>query len=175
MKKKILLSLSAFVVVLLLHASYSIVKGRKLAEQWAGMNETNYLELYVQRSEYLIGASYALAIGFSVYALMRFLESRKAGFAGLIGGITLTSVLYVGGCFLLGCCGSPMLAVYLTLFGSSFLGFAKPLTFGLTLASIVVGYLWMQKKIPSAIKCDCEEGSQCSSVEGGQTEIETKP
>lgn len=169
--KKILLSLSAFALVLTLHASYFVVQGNKLAERWAMTNETNYLELYVERSEYLIGASYALAIGFSVYALLRFLESRKAGLAGLVGGVTLTGVLYIAGCFLLGCCGSPMLAVYLTLFGSSFLGFTKPLTFGLTLAAVAVGYFWMsskggcasgaQKKISSATECDCEEESQC--------------
>jgi hypothetical protein len=157
-KKKIVLSLTAFVVVLLLHASYSIAQGKKLAERWAGTNETNYLELYVERSEYLIGASYALAIGFSVYALLRFLDRRKTRFAGLVGGITLAGVLYVAGCFLLGCCGSPMLAVYLTLFGSSFLGFTKPLTFALTFASIVVGWIWIERKsVPSTDCCEGEE------------------
>ena len=158
MKKKILLSLGAFVVVLALHASYFVLQGKKLAERWVMMNDTNYLQLYVERSEYLIGASYALAIGFSVFALLRFLETRKKGFAGLVGGITLTGVLYVAGCFLLGCCGSPMLAVYLTLFGSSFLGFTKPLTFGLTFASIVVGYIWMERK--SVPEPDCCEGEE---------------
>lgn len=103
-------------------------------------------------------ASYALAIGFSVYALLRFLESRRGGLAGLLGGITLTGVLCVAGCFLLGCCGSPMLAVYLTLFGSSFLGFTKPLTFALTIASVVVGYIWMERK--SVPATDCRKGEE---------------
>ncbi len=176
MRKKILLSLSAFAVVLVLHTSYFVVKGKQLAERWA--ITTNYLRLYVERSEYLIGASYALAIGFSVFALLRFLETRKKGRAGpaggfaglarqttvgLVGGITLTGVLYVAGCFLLGCCGSPMLAIYLTLFGSSFLGFTKPLTFALTLASIVVGYIWMERKsVSEAPTCrDCEGEEEC--------------
>lgn len=161
--KKILLSLSTFVVVLILHASYFVVQGNKLAERWAMTNETNYPQLYVERSEYLIGASYALAVGFSVFALMRFLETRKKGFAGLVGGITLTGVLYAAGCFLLGCCGSPMLAVYLTLFGSSFLGFTKLLTFALTLVSIVVGYIWMERKsVPPIPTCrDCEGEEEC--------------
>lgn len=156
--KKVLLSVSAFVGVLVLHAWYFVVQGKKLADRWAMTNETNYLQLYVERSDYLVGASYALAIGFSVFALLRFLETRKKGFAGLVGGITLTGVLYVAGCFLLGCCGSPMLAVYMTLFGSSFLGFTKPLTFALTLASIVVGYIWMERK--SVPETDCCEGEE---------------
>ena len=160
MRKKILLSVSAFVVVLILHASYFVVQGRRLAERWAVTNETSYLQLYVERSEYLIGASYALAVGFSVFALLKFLETRKKGFAGLVGGITLTGVLYFAGCFLLGCCGSPMLAVYLTLFGSSFLGFTKVLTFLLTLASIVVGYIWMERKAVPEADC-CEGDDEC--------------
>ena len=161
MKKRVLLSLSAFIVVLFLHASYSILQGEKLAEKWAGTHDTKYLDLYVQHSDYLIGASYALAIGFSIYALLRFLENRKAGFAGLIGGITLTGTLYVAGCFLLGCCGSPMLAVYLTLFGSSFLGFAKPLTFGLTFASIVAGWIWMERRLVPTRDC-CDGEKECN-------------
>lgn len=166
MMKKVLPSVSAFAVVLILHASYFFVQGEKLAERWAMTNETNYLQLYVERSEYLIGASYALAIGFSIFALLRFLETRKRGFAGLVGGITLTGVLYVAGCFLLGCCGSPMLAVYLTLFGSSFLGFTKTLTFALTLVSIVIGYIWMERKsIPEVPTCrDCEGEEECKST-----------
>lgn len=160
MKKKVLLPLTAFVVALFVHVSYSIVQSKRLAEQWVGTNEANYFELYVKRAEYLIGASYALAIAFSIYALVRFLESRKTGIAGFVGGITLTGVLYVAGCFLLGCCGSPMLAVYLTLFGSSFLGFTKPLTFGLTLASIMVGYIWLERKSVSQTDC-CEGEEEC--------------
>ncbi len=160
MKKKILLSLGAFVLVLVLHASDSIVQGKRLAERWVGIYDTNYVQLYVERSEYLIGASYALAIGFSVYALLRFLENRKGGFAGLVGGLTVTGVLYVAGCFLLGCCGSPMLAVYLTLFGSSFLGFTKLLTFALTSISIVVGVIWIERKSAAPGEC-CEGGEGC--------------
>ena len=38
-----------------------------------------------------------------------------------MGGITLSGFLAVAGCYLLGCCGSPMLAVYMSLFGVSFL------------------------------------------------------
>lgn len=170
---------AAFVVALLLHALYSILQSKRLAERWVEIDQMNYLRLYLERSEYLIGASYALAIGFSVYALLRFLESWRAGLAGLAGGITLTGVLYVAGCFLLGCCGSPMLTVYLTLFGSSFLGFTKPLTFGLTFASIVVGYIWMERKSVGAntegsASCDCEGEEECAPASGGQTSIELK-
>ncbi|MFI5251972.1 MAG: hypothetical protein ACHQQQ_06010 [Bacteroidota bacterium] len=160
MKKKVFFSLMAFAIFLLLHASYSVWTSQKLAARWSELPGTNYIALYFGRGEYFIGASYALTIGFSVYALMSFLENRKRGVAGIIGGITLTGVLYVAGCFLIGCCGSPMLAVYLTLFGSSFLGFAKPLTFILTVASIVVGFMWIRRNSISAANC-CEGEEEC--------------
>ena len=160
MKKRIVLSLTGFVVVHIVHASYVVIESKRLAERWRQMSEVNYLSVYVERSDYLIGASYALAAGFSIYAMIRFLENRKKGLGGLLGGITMTGVLYVAGCFLLGCCGSPMLAVYLTLFGSSFLGFAKPLTFALTLVSVVVGYIWMERSSDSADLC-CEGEEKC--------------
>jgi len=38
-----------------------------------------------------------------------------------------------------------MLPIYLGLLGPKFLGVTKPLTFGLTLLSIVIGSAWMLK------------------------------
>ncbi len=153
MKKKLLFSLIGFTVVLLLHVSYSVWESKRLAERWAELSGTNYFALYLGRGEYFIGTSYALTTGFSIYALLRFIESQKRGLAALLGSVTLTGVLYVAGCFLIGCCGSPMLAVYLTLFGSSFLGFAKPLTLILTFTSVAVGYVWMERHSVSATDC----------------------
>ena len=163
MKRKLLFSLIGVTAVLLFHASNSVWESKRLAERWSVIPGTNYLALYFDRGEYLIGASYALSIGFSIYALLRFVENQKRGVAGLIGGVTLTGVLYVAGCFLIGCCGSPMLAVYLTLFGSSFLGFAKPLTFILTLVSVAVGYVWMERNAASAENC-CEGNAECKKT-----------
>ena len=146
MKKRFLLPVTGLFVVLAIHASYTIFENVRLAEHWATVTDPNYIALYFSNGEYLIGLSYALAVGFSIYALVRFIRNQNKGIAGLLGGMTLTGILYVGGCFLLGCCGSPMLAVYLTLFGSAFLGFTKLLTFVLTLASIVVGYVWLSAR-----------------------------
>lgn len=175
MKRKIIYSLVGFVVVVLSHALYTIAVSKSIAERWATVREVNVLSLYIERGEYLIGASYGLALGFSIYALLRFVESNKKGVAGLarqtsvglVGGVTITGILYVAGCFLLGCCGSPMLAVYLTLFGSSFLGFTKVLTFGFTLASVVVRYIWMERSSTSKADClpdgqaGCEGDTKC--------------
>ncbi len=93
-----------------------------------------------------MGLSYALAAAFTVYSFMRFSRGQRGGLSGAIGGITMTGVLYFGGCFLLGCCGSPMLAVYLSLFGSSYAGFTKPIVLVVTVVSIGLSWLWMQRK-----------------------------
>ena len=52
----------------------------------------------------------------------------------------------VAGCFLVGCCGSPMLGVYLSLFGAAFLPFAKPLAAGLSTLLILGSYWWMRRQ-----------------------------
>lgn len=164
MKRRSLWSLIGFAAVLIAHAMYFIVQSEKIAEQWAGVNDPSYASRYFANGEYLIGASYALAAGFSIYALVRFTENQRKGVGGLLGGITLTGVLYVGGCFLLGCCGSPMLAVYLTLFGSSFLGFTKVLTLVLTSLSVLAGMIWLERRSKTDAAC-CEGGNQCKQIQ----------
>ena len=72
-----------------------------------------------------------------------------------MGGITLVGVLMAGGCFLIGCCGSPMLAVYVSLFGSRALGVGKPLTALVTLVSVGCG--------TGAFRADLAHGGVCCS------------
>ena len=93
-----------------------------------------------------MGLSYSMAGAFTMYSFFTFSGNRKAGAAGVFGGMTLTGIIYFGGCFLIGCCGSPMLPVYLGLFGASFLGLAKPIVFGVTLVSVAFGVYSLKKK-----------------------------
>ena len=163
MRKKIFYPLAGFVVIFIFHAAYSVWKGMKISKQWVQVGDANSLLLYLERQDYLLGLSYALAGAFTIYALLRFLQNRRSGIGGVVGGVTLTGILYVAGCFLLGCCGSPMLAVYLSLFGSSFLGFTKLLTLILTMTSIVIGYFWVEKKSKTSKSC-CPGDEECSST-----------
>ena len=146
MRKKILFPLFVFILVFLFHAIYSIWTALQIAEQWVQVKNVSLILLYFKQQDFLMGFSYALAGAFTIYALVKFLQNRKSGIAGVVGGITLTGILYIAGCFLLGCCGSPLLVVYLGLFGSSFLGFTKPLVATITTLSVVIGYLWIEKK-----------------------------
>jgi hypothetical protein len=111
--------------------------------------ETSWLRLYLESQSYWLGYSYALALSFAAVALRRYREQRLCAARNLaIGSVTLSGFLAVAGCFLLGCCGSPMLAVYLSLFGASFLPFAGPLVAGVTTITIIVGWFWMNRWSP---------------------------
>lgn len=108
---------------------------------------------YVRAQDYWL-LSYGITLAFAALAFRRYREQRARRDRNLaLGGLTLSGALSVVGCFLLGCCGSPMLAVYLNMFGASFLPLAKPLTAGLTLASVLVAWWWMNRP---AASCDCE-------------------
>ncbi len=146
MKKKLLYPTLAFAAALIFHTLYSIWEIAAISKRWQQVIKTTPLAMYIERQEYFLGLSYALAVTFTVYAIVSFLQNRRSGIAGVVGGMTLSGVLYFAACFLLGCCGSPMLAVYLSLFGASLLGFTKPLTAMLTLTSVVIGYFWIEKK-----------------------------
>ena len=156
MRKKALYPLAAFLVVLVFHATYFTWRAARMSKQWAQLGNANSLQLYFEQSNYLLSLSYALAGSFTIFAIMRFSEHRACSVAGAAGGITLTGLLYVGGCFLVGCCGSPMLAVYLSLFGSTFLGFAKPLVLVLTAVSVGIGFFWIEKKTKALRSCGAE-------------------
>ncbi len=119
------------------------------ASRWVSIDNVPPFSLYLQQQDYFMGLSYGLAAAFTVYSFMRFSARQRGGLTGAIGGITMTGILYFGGCFLLGCCGSPLLAVYLSLFGSSYAGFTKPIVLIVTVASIGLSWLWMQRKSKS--------------------------
>lgn len=149
MKKKALYLLITFGLVFLFHMIFYIWRASYIFRQCVQIENTSLLSLYFRQQDFFLGFSYALAGAFTVYALVKFLQNRSSGVAGIVGGVTLAGVLYIAGCFLLGCCGSPMLAVYLSLFGSSFLGFTKPLIAAITAISVVIGYFWIEKKSKS--------------------------
>ncbi|MFH1515055.1 MAG: hypothetical protein ABIG42_06295 [bacterium] len=146
MTKEISYTLIAFVAIFSIHAGYVILKAYNIAQKWAAIDEVSLLSAYIEGQDYFLSFSYALAASFTLYAFLRFNENRKRGAVSVAGGITLIGLLYFGVCFILGCCGSPMLAVYIALFGSSFLGFTKPLIALVTLASVIISYFWLEKK-----------------------------
>lgn len=145
--------LTSFILVLVIHAVFSMWRASRISEQWIQVESLSPVSSYFIRQDFYLSISYGLAGAFTVYAFLKFFQNRKSGATGVLGGITLAGVLYFGACFMVGCCGSPMLAVYLSLFGSSFLGFAKPLVLILTAASVVLGFIWIEKRTKSSDRC----------------------
>ena len=112
---------------------------------------------YLASSGVYLGYSYALSLSFASIAIRNFQEKKFAQSRNMaFGGITLTGFLAVAGCFLIGCCGSPMFGVYLSLFGAGFLPFTGPLIAGLTTVFIAGSWAWMIRSQPSkSTFCDC--------------------
>lgn len=111
--------------------------------------------------ELLARLLYALSLAFAAAAFRRYREGRLCTTRNLaIGGVTFTEVLSVTGCYLLGCCGSPMLGVYVSLFGAVFIPWAKPLAALLTLLSIGVAWWWLNRRM-RATSADSPSDGHC--------------
>ena len=105
-----------------------------------------WLPRYVETQGYWLGFSYALSLSFAVTALRRYREEHLCTHRNLAaGGATLSGIWAVAGCYLIGCYGSPMLAVYLSLFGATFVPLAKPMIAVLTVLFIGTAWLWMNR------------------------------
>ncbi len=105
---------------------------------------SGWWQRYIQNQSYFLGFSYALSLAFAAWALRRYKEEKMCGSRTLaIGGVTFPGVLAIVGCYASGCCGSPMLVVYLNMLGVAFLPLAKPLVALITLAWVTVSYFWL--------------------------------
>lgn len=146
-----LLPLAVFLIVFALHAVYARHLSRQPVKGWAA--ETAIVDdglwgfhPYIEARDYFTSYSYALPLAFAAVALRRYRECREqrkcAARNVAIGGVTLSGLLAGSGCFLLGCCGSPMLGIYLSLFGVSFLPLVKPLVAGVTTVMVALSYFW---------------------------------
>lgn len=148
MIKRWTVAVLAFICVVASHATYYLLS-------FPGFTFWRALERYLLTQDAFMGLSYGLTVSFTLFALATLLQGQKKGIAGLVGGVSLTGFLYFAGCFLLGCCGSPMLAVYISLFGSKAAGLGKPITFALTLVSVLIGYILLARRSSSAC---CPDG-----------------
>jgi len=125
-----------FIAIFVAHALYVGACAASAPSGWTDFGISAHvagplgLGAYWRGQDYFIGFSYALAAAFATWALSRsilFRQGRTVTAGAAAGGVTLLGALMAGGCFLIGCCGSPMLAVYLSLFGAKALGLGKPL------------------------------------------------
>ena len=149
--KKTIIPLVTFITVFVLHLLYF-----KLTEGTCG--SVSWFQRYVKEQEHFLGISYALSFAFMAFAFLKFKENRKNALKAAIGGGLLAVILWFL-CFLLGCCGSPMLIVYLNLIGLSSLKVSKLALLVITIIFIGIGYIWLIKK-SSKVCCNgrpCKE------------------
>ena len=161
--RRLVLTTLAFGAVLAAHFSWFALRGPHT--RWVSLDAEPPLPLafYLESGSVWLGLSYALALSFAVAWLDRYREERFCAARTLsIGGVTVSGFLAVGGCYALGCCGSPMLAVYASLFGAAYLPFTEPLVFVFTAASLAAHWWWMERReraarpAPAADTCGCE-------------------
>lgn len=150
---KWLITASVFFVILAGHFIYNVPTASSTSTvngQWASYNldrpQESRLTRYMQAGDYWLGLSYALAGGFASFCLLRAIRRRRQAIISSTGGIALSGLLWAGVCFFTGCCGSPMLPIYLGLLGPKFIGVTKPLTFAITVLSIFIGAVIMFKR-----------------------------
>lgn len=115
----------------------------------------SWWQRYVETQSYYLGFSYACALGFASVALRRYRETRMGSARTMaVGGVSLSGALAVAGCYLLGCCGSPMIGVYLSLFGAAFLPWARPLVAAFTVLCIGAAWWRMNRAAAACTSCD---------------------
>jgi hypothetical protein len=115
---------------------------------WATLpsEASSAFSLYLESGGYWLAYSYGLSLAFAAVAIRRFIRRRTVAGGGFaLGGVTFSGLLAFFGCYLTGCCGSPMLIVYLNLFGARFLPFAKPFVAAVTTISILGAWWWMTR------------------------------
>jgi hypothetical protein len=133
--------LVVFAAVFAAHFGWHAWREAEAAAKWMpvdGIERSSAWARYAERQDYYLGYSYALAGAFTVFAWLLAVRQPRREAGGVVGGLTLMGGLWAAGCFLIGCCGSPMLTVYLSLFGASFLGFVKPIVAGITTLSVAL-------------------------------------
>ena len=152
LKNKLVL-LVVFVIVVILHLAYF-----KLTEERCG--NIGWFQRYVLDQEYLLGFSYALSFTFMAFTFLKYKENRKNALKAGLGSGLLAVFLWFS-CFFFGCCGSPIIIVYLNLFGLSTLRIPKAILLLMTVVFIGIAYILLMRK-PS--NCCCN-GKPCKEDE----------
>lgn len=169
--RRAVLPVGVFIGVAALHFVWlAIFPERDPAQaRWAAVVAANGSALlrYIETQSYWLGLSYALALAFTATAFRRYREEAFCSARTLaIGSMTFSGFFAIAGCYLIGCCGSPMLAVYVSLFGAHFLPLTKPIVAAFTTLSVVVAWWWMKMKrakrsdtalASGAVDCGCDE------------------
>jgi len=146
---KAVVLLAVFIIVFAFHLLYFKTASPKCEES------IGWVQKYILGQEYFIGISYGLSFAFMAFAFFKYKENNRGALKAAAGGGLLAVILSLS-CFFLGCCGSPMLIIYLNFVGLSSLRIPKLALLLMTVAFIAIGYFCFIRKCPD--KC-CNGGS----------------
>ena len=154
-----LIALGVFITVFTCQAFYVRHLTQTPPDGWAEANvaaDHFGFDPYFNSQEYLVGFSYALSASFAAWMIARFIAARRARSAAeAAGGLTLAGGLMVAGCFLIGCCGSPMLPIYIGLFGAKALQLGKPLMALISVVSVGCAYWCISRRAKAGCVDEC--------------------
>ncbi len=158
LKRRYAVSVLLFALVLCAHFTWTAQRRmRRPAFDYTAGAWSEAASSYVSGDRVWLGLSFATAAAFVAFWLKRPCRTRTQAAKGAAGGLAMTGLLHGVGCFLLGCCGSPMLAVYVGLLGPRFLGFTGPISFGLTVVSVAITCVWLNRR--DRASCNCGAGN----------------
>lgn len=140
---KILIPILTFISVFVSHILFF-----KIINFGCFTENADWFTAYLRLKEYYLGFSYAISVAFAVFAFMKFKACRGRSIGAGVGAGVWVATLWTLGCFLVGCCGSPMWIIYFNLFGISVLKIPKWSIAMMSLVMVFVGYLWLRKKLP---------------------------
>jgi hypothetical protein len=144
------LPLSIFTATFLFHYFWHVFfpEQNPTQEKWILIpDDISSLKRYVDSKSYWFGYTYGICLAFISIALRKYLKDKCNSYRNIaLGGMTLTGFWAVAACFLIGCCGSPMIVVWLNLFGAAFMPLAKPFIALITTVSLIITWFWMSKK-----------------------------
>ncbi|PIV57237.1 hypothetical protein COY52_11040 [Candidatus Desantisbacteria bacterium CG_4_10_14_0_8_um_filter_48_22] len=161
MKKKIIISIVVFLGIFIAHFllrdyQFTVLVKKEGCVEKIGKGFT--IEEYIKNKDYFLGYSYGLAGAFTVFSFLLLIKQRKKhAVGGVAGGTALLGIIYYISCFVLGCCGSPMLAVYVSLLGTKALGFAKPLIALITTITVSISLIYIVRRQSMAACCSDEQ------------------
>ncbi len=170
MKREWALPLLAGLLVAAGHFGFSLYQAAQHLSSWVALEEHPALSAYLRTQTYWRSYAYGLAAGLTLHALLRSQAVRTKGILGALGGVTLAALLPTLGCFLVGCCGSPLLPIYLSLFGGTIVRLENPLIALLTTLSAAWGLLWLSRR--SRLSCPVTPECSDCGVEQPRSSIE---
>lgn len=163
--KRWVLPVSAFLIAWGVHYLWLSFSTAEIAiqTQWVSFDPPplSAWQRYFSTQAYFISYAYSLSFAFAVISFRRYRENQICSRTTLgITGLGLSGLSSLGACFFAGCCGSPMLSVYLSFLGTKFLPFAKPLVALLTTVMVGGAWYWSRVKRRLAIattseNCNC--------------------